>query len=359
MDIPSYLLGRIKGSGGAGVNYVVVDELPTVGEEGTIYLVPKSTSKTDNVYNEYMYIEDEWELIGDTQADLTDYVKNTDYATSQTAGVIKSQNSLNFGVNESGIPYAENRTYAQYQTQNNTSFIGKGTLENVINGKGLITQYETLPTASADNLGKIVQYIGTTDSTYTNGYYYKCIGTESGGTTTYSWENIQVQAGNSKIIIIEDSDDRIDYISINTTANKEALGQLLTDYTNIDKYTILYKKATSSSNVYKYLSCYSFRKNEWNEIELQFLIRNETSSGNASKGRFLGLLTVTGTSSTISGSIYKSWVIRADTKDDLDKILFTDNTTAYTPTGNYNPATKKYVDDSIASAIGTALQGNY
>ena len=39
--------------------------------------------------------------------------------------------------------------------------------------------------------------------------------------------------------------------------------------------------------------------------------------------------------------------------------ITTNNTNAFTPTGDYNPATKKYVDDSISSAIGTALQGNY
>ena len=32
------------------------------------------------------------------------------------------------------------------------------------------------------------------------------------------------------------------------------------------------------------------------------------------------------------------------------------NTTAYTPTGDYNPATKKYVDDSITSAIAGVSQ---
>lgn len=35
------------------------------------------------------------------------------------------------------------------------------------------------------------------------------------------------------------------------------------------------------------------------------------------------------------------------------------NTVAYTPTQNYHPATKKYVDDSIASAITSTLGGNY
>ena len=29
------------------------------------------------------------------------------------------------------------------------------------------------------------------------------------------------------------------------------------------------------------------------------------------------------------------------------------NTTPYTPTNDYNPATKKYVDNSISTALGT------
>lgn len=36
-----------------------------------------------------------------------------------------------------------------------------------------------------------------------------------------------------------------------------------------------------------------------------------------------------------------------------------DNSTAFTPTGDYNPSTKKYVDDSITSRIGNLLGGDY
>lgn len=52
-------------------------------------------------------------------------------------------------------------------------------------------QYSTIPTASVDNLGKIVQFIGTTDSTYTNGYFYKCV-SDGQDPATYSWENVDV-----------------------------------------------------------------------------------------------------------------------------------------------------------------------
>ena len=55
------------------------------------------------------------------------------------------------------------------------------------------TQFSTMPTASVDNVGQIVQFIGTTDSTYTNGYFYQCV-SDGAVTPTYSWENIDVQA---------------------------------------------------------------------------------------------------------------------------------------------------------------------
>ena len=40
-------------------------------------------------------------------------------------------------------------------------------------------------------------------------------------------------------------------------------------------------------------------------------------------------------------------------------VLGTNNITSYTPTGDYNPATKKYVDDAITTAITTTLGGSY
>lgn len=54
-------------------------------------------------------------------------------------------------------------------------------------------QYSTMPTAGADNLGDIVQFTGTTDANYTNGYFYKCV-SDGQDPATYSWEAVEVQA---------------------------------------------------------------------------------------------------------------------------------------------------------------------
>lgn len=59
-----------------------VETLPTEDiSQTTIYLVPKSTLLTNNVYDEYINTDGTsagWELIGDTQIDLSDYVTFTD-----------------------------------------------------------------------------------------------------------------------------------------------------------------------------------------------------------------------------------------------------------------------------------------
>jgi hypothetical protein len=58
-----------------------------------------------------------------------------------------------------------------------------------------IMQLSTLPTASSELLGKIHQFVGTTTSSYTNGYFYKCVEGSTPG--TYEWQAVNVQAGGS------------------------------------------------------------------------------------------------------------------------------------------------------------------
>lgn len=61
-------------SGITGITIEVVSELPASGENGVIYLVPKEGTSPD-VYNEYIWVEtdEDFELIGNTEIDLTDY----------------------------------------------------------------------------------------------------------------------------------------------------------------------------------------------------------------------------------------------------------------------------------------------
>lgn len=73
MDMMSYLMGRNSGSAKKGAKIEVVTELPETGEANVIYLVPKQTEDENNVFDEYIWINDDWELIGTTDVDLSGY----------------------------------------------------------------------------------------------------------------------------------------------------------------------------------------------------------------------------------------------------------------------------------------------
>ena len=68
----------------------IVTELPEVGESNKTYFVTKEESEDNNIYDEYMWINDAWEYIGTKQIeiDLTDYVKKNDYAARNTRGIV-------------------------------------------------------------------------------------------------------------------------------------------------------------------------------------------------------------------------------------------------------------------------------
>lgn len=57
---------------GIAMSHRIVDELPQVGTAGTIYLVPNSGGRP-NIYDEFLYVDGNFELIGTTETDLSDY----------------------------------------------------------------------------------------------------------------------------------------------------------------------------------------------------------------------------------------------------------------------------------------------
>ena len=64
-------------STGGSMKAEVVESLPEVGEEGIMYLVAKESPK-DDIYDEYLYVNGVWELIGTTAIDMTDYYKKSE-----------------------------------------------------------------------------------------------------------------------------------------------------------------------------------------------------------------------------------------------------------------------------------------
>ena len=60
----------------ANLQITVVDTLPTTGESNIIYLVKRAGTGTD-IHDEYVYVEGNWEKIGTTDVDLTNYYTKT------------------------------------------------------------------------------------------------------------------------------------------------------------------------------------------------------------------------------------------------------------------------------------------
>lgn len=79
------------------------------------------------------------------------------------------------------------------------------------------TQVETIPEASVDNMGKVLQYIGETNETYTNGYFYK-----SQGDTTTTEESVVMSETSGAPITMSDPNNLLLSAWETNTGNKES-----------------------------------------------------------------------------------------------------------------------------------------
>lgn len=358
LDLPSYLLGKSKGGSGGGLTVIVVEELPQTGDTTKLYLVPKQDTGDNNIFEEYIWVENEWELIGTTDIDLTDYVKNTDYMTTTNGGVAKINANQGITIFSTGQLATVKATDSEIDAKtNNYKPIVPANLNYAL--KDTAKQYSTMPTASADNVGKIYQYTGTTDSTYTNGYFYQCV-SDGGDPATYSWENINVQesSGGDSIPVftipktltlnyLQDTsryfltEDEIAYwtpILSEAMKNGEPFSMIINCKYKMGQYGTL----TYSSKIYSYRH---FNQGSYFMLDPIFL----GSYGRDASFQLVGIwdaTTQTFTPERIEGLGYLMH------QSNQQFGLSLGNTTAYTPTNNYDPATKKYVDDKLTTLTG-------
>ena len=68
----------------------IVDGLPEIGEDGVMYLIKKENGTEEDLYNEYIYADGKWNLIGNTHIDLTDYyMKSECYSKDDLDAIFK------------------------------------------------------------------------------------------------------------------------------------------------------------------------------------------------------------------------------------------------------------------------------
>lgn len=106
----------------------------------TIYLVPNTTQTTGNIYDEYIYVNNAWELIGSTQVDLSNYYTKTevDTALSGKQDTIDSSHKLPAS-NVSGL--ANVATSGSYNDLSSTPTIPTNTSDLTNNGSDGTSTY--------------------------------------------------------------------------------------------------------------------------------------------------------------------------------------------------------------------------
>lgn len=117
------------------LQYSVVTELPEnpkdFNVETIIYLVSKTgATEEDDVFDEYIYIQDKWEHLGNTNINLNDYAKEAEL------GALAKKNSVS-------------STY---------------TPEGSVSGTGVVVDLEKVSIQSVTSVGTLPSY---TDATYT------------------------------------------------------------------------------------------------------------------------------------------------------------------------------------------------
>ena len=126
----------------------IVSELPTEGiDTSTIYLLPQGVPSENNIYDEYIYIN-QWELIGSTGIDLTTLVTNQEFQEA-TDGIWEqiNTNTAKISTNTAKISTAESNI-----STNTTDISGLKTRMNTAESN-ISTNTENISTNTTDISG--------------------------------------------------------------------------------------------------------------------------------------------------------------------------------------------------------------
>ena len=214
----------------------VVEALPQTGESNVLYLVPKEGS-TNDVYDEYLYINNDWEHIGSTEVDLSNYYTKTE--TNTLLG--EKQDTLVSGTN--------------IKTINNTSLLGSGNID--IQGGGSVDIDGSSITTNSDDeiqtVGVIDSNSGNTNKMWTGTLQeYNAIQNKDPDTYYYITDDETTNMYRPHVEVITSSDTS--YTIDTLTANKAyKLGELtaltVTACEMFDEETVIYFSSGSTATV--------------------------------------------------------------------------------------------------------------
>ena len=107
----------------------IVTNLPTTDIDAHTIYFKSNSSSGNNIYDEYMYINNNWELIGSTQVDLSNYLQSSDIAAWA-----KAANKPTYTASEVGA-LPDTTVIPAATTVTNT--LSSGTLIATINGTNI------------------------------------------------------------------------------------------------------------------------------------------------------------------------------------------------------------------------------
>ena len=136
----------------------IVEALPETANKNVIYMVPRGGGAGQDVYNEYMYINGAWEIIGDTSVDLTDYAKTEDILVKSVSADFTVTEVGQLTLNANAAPEINGSNISNIKISNVTGL--QTALDSKVaaeEGKSLIS--ETLIT-KVENLAEIKRVSG-------------------------------------------------------------------------------------------------------------------------------------------------------------------------------------------------------
>lgn len=308
----------------------IVDALPLTGKDNVLYLVPKAGSNKD-IYDEYIWTGVDYELMGTTGVDLSDYYKKGEVDTLLDNKVTKV-NGKQLSTND--YTTAEKTKLASLENYDDSELRSK--IDNLHNYDDTEVKQEInqLKTAEED-IYKILDNAGESIDKKVEGIRL----VKSGDSWTFydikgniiSFQLAKTSLGlPNTILFLEDIENDGKMTPVHYDIDEDTIHIYYTNYEGEYRYTKLQSSSVDDSPL---------------GITNHYVGIVDVLPASANKGD-IAKLSTDKTFYLYDGTEWSAFDKASEV--DLSNYLAKDNTVAYKPATDYNPSTKKYVDDSIA-----------
>lgn len=205
----------------------VVATLPTTGiSDTTIYWVGPDSET--GLYDQYIHSNNSWIKTGDTSINLGDYLTIAafnatiaDYYTQTEIDTMVDNFYTKTEANALLDAKQDTLTFDNAPTENSTNPVKSGGVYTAINGKQDSFQVQILGTASASDLGKIYEYLGSDTASLKHGLFYEAKEViPITDPATYEWVSVPVQNIDNVTIVRSSSTGALSAV----TATNNTLG---------------------------------------------------------------------------------------------------------------------------------------